>query len=111
MCVGNGPSRIMPRLNRRLTPSGFMMKGITSPGLAVGAMSGTSLPSHFSPVHWMIGRSGSQGWPFRSAEARLYSVRRFSGQLHAHLGCTPMPEGSALSRRAMLFPSSLKLPE
>ena len=42
MWVGNGPSRIRPRLNRRETPSGFMMNGITSPGLAVGAMSGTS---------------------------------------------------------------------
>ncbi|MCY1367794.1 hypothetical protein D9M69_547420 [compost metagenome] len=42
ICVGKGPSRIMPREKKRATPSGFMMKGPTSPGLAVGAMSGTS---------------------------------------------------------------------
>ena len=42
MCVGNGPSRIIPRVKRRDTPSWFMMNGMTSSGFAVGEMSGTS---------------------------------------------------------------------
>ena len=52
-------------------PSGFMMKGWTTSGLAVGAMSGTSYPAHRSPFHSISLRLGSQALPCISAEARL----------------------------------------
>ncbi|MNP75257.1 hypothetical protein D3C76_1722870 [compost metagenome] len=69
--VGNGPSRISLREKKRPVPSAFMMNGPTSCGLAVSAMSGTSLPTHFSPFHSISLRVGSQGLPSMSQEARL----------------------------------------
>ena len=53
----------------------------------------------------MTGFSGCQGLPSRSTEARLYKMRRFMGQLQAHPGYRPMPEGSSLFLRAAMLPS------
>ena len=110
MWVGNGPSRISLRLKKRLVPSGFMMNGPTSRGLAVSPISGTSAPTQRSPFHSTITRSGSHGRPSRSQEARLYRVRRLAGQENDQFACTPMPLGSLLSRRAIMLPSSVQLP-
>src|SRR5580693_4032604 len=38
-------------------------------------------------------------------------MRRLSGHDHVHFENVPRPAGSLLSRRAMLLPASLKLPE
>jgi len=57
-----------------------MMNAPNWPGGESGLMSGTS-PTHFSPFQTMPGRDGSQGFPFASAEARLYMMRRLAGQL------------------------------
>ncbi len=49
-----------------------MMNGLTpSSGFASGRMSGTSLPTHFVPVHQTTLRFGSHGFPDGSQEARL----------------------------------------
>ena len=50
--------------------------------------SGTSLPTHFccASFHQICLRSGSQGLPSRSQEARLYRTRRFAGHDHAQFG-------------------------
>src|SRR5438067_2357113 len=83
----------------RPVPSPFMMNGSQaagSEGFMVGGYSGTS-PVQALPFHWMPGRLGSQGLPWRSAEARLYMTRRLSGQDHDQLGKNPMPVGSFLA--------------
>src|SRR5215469_16141857 len=87
-----------------------MMNAPSCPGGLSTLKSGTS-PTHFSPFHWMPARFGSHGFPAASAEARLYMTRRLAGQLNAHWWNIPSPSGSALFRRAELFPASVKTPE
>jgi len=66
-----GPSAIAGAKNLP-TPSGFMMNGPAPvEGPRAGAMSGTSIPAHFVPSHWIPGRFGSQALPDGSAPARL----------------------------------------
>src|ERR1035441_7366185 len=80
----------------RPTPSAFMMNGpIWSFGGESTLKSGTSNPAQrcCSSSHQTCLRSGSQGWPARSQDARLYS----SGPTHvidsalagAHIGTMP----------------------
>src|SRR5262249_58874948 len=107
---GNGPSRMSPRVHRRPTPSSVMMNGFITPGLPSRAMSGTSKPAHLAPSHSMSLRDGSQALPLGSAEARLYMMRRLAGHENAQLENSPTSPGSLLSRRAMLFPASVKQP-
>src|SRR5215468_11458032 len=98
------------RVHNRATPSSHMMKGFTAVGLAVGAMSGTSKPAHFAPSHSISLRLSSQALPLRSAEARLYRMRRLAGHENAHCEYNPASPGSALFRRAIMLPASVKQP-
>src|ERR1044072_1051122 len=69
--TGNGPSAIMPRANRRDTPSWFMMNGIVPrSGGMVGTKSGTSAPPQFLPFQNTYFFASLQGLPSTSAEAR-----------------------------------------
>src|SRR5262249_14815102 len=99
-----------PRVHRRAPPSSVMMNGFITPGLPLGAMSGTSYPAHFSPSHSISLRVGSHALPVGSAEHRLYMMRRLAGHEHAQFGERPTSSRSLLSRRAMLFPASVKQP-
>src|SRR5262245_17225432 len=98
------------RVHSRATPSSHMMNGFITPGLPVGAMSGTSNPVHRSPFHSISLRDGSQGLPVGSADARLYMMRRLAGQENDQFGNKPVSPGSLLSRRAIMLPASVKQP-
>src|SRR6266576_150413 len=75
--------------------------------------SGTSLPTHFcfASLHQTCLRSGSQGLPLRSHDARLYKTRRFIGHDHAQLGWMPRPDGSSGLRRCVRAPASVHEPQ
>src|SRR5215467_14617994 len=70
-----------------------------------------SAPVHALPFHEISLRDGSNGLPFRSHEARLYSTRRFTGHAHAQPSVWPMPVGSALSRRPIWLPACVHEPQ
>src|SRR5205814_4305685 len=82
-------------------------------GFESALKSGTSLPTHFcvASLHHTCRREASHGFPSRSNEARLYSTRRFAGHDHAQFWCTPIPDGSLASRRAVRYPASVKDPQ
>ena len=70
--------------------------------------SGTS-PTHFLPSHMMTAFLGLRGLPLRSTEARLYRMRRLTGQHHDQFGYRPMLACMGVwlgSRRLDLLPSS-----
>src|SRR5436309_5813795 len=85
-----------------------------APGLALAdgglvvAKSGTSRPTHFfcaSSHHTHFLRS-LHGRPFKSAEARLYMIRRLAGHAYPQPSCAPgVPGGSdlRLAERLWLF--------
>src|ERR1041384_1540448 len=56
-------------------------------------------------------RLGSQGAPLASADARLYMTRRLAGHEKPQLWNMPSPVGSAVLRRWVLLPASVKQPE
>src|SRR6266511_6496040 len=74
--------------------------------------SGTSSPVHLpcSASHQTYFLRSDQGFPSGSADARLYMIRRFDGQAHAHSGAThDCCEPGFL--RAAWFTPPLKIPE
>src|ERR671918_522191 len=75
----------------------------TAPGLAlssgglVAAKSGTSYPTHFVPSHHTHFFRSLHGRPCRSADARLYMIRRLAGHAQPQLSWAPgCPGGSGV---------------
>src|SRR2546426_2378211 len=58
-------------------------------GAFVGAKSGTSWPVHLTPSHHTHFFRSLHGRPRRSAEARLYRMRRLAGQAQPHSSWAP----------------------
>jgi hypothetical protein len=100
------------RAKKRATPSGFMMKGLMPlSGGSSTLKSGMSEPVHARPFHATSFLDGSNGLPFTSHDARLYSTRRFAGHAHAQPSVWPMPVGSELSRRPIWLPACVHEPQ
>src|SRR5574344_1264907 len=76
--------------------------------MAAQGPSGTS-PTHLPSFHSMTALAGFHGLPFISTEARLYRMRRFTGQHHDQFGYRPIfacISVCVVSRRLDLLPSS-----
>src|SRR5207302_1296014 len=84
-----------------------------SAGFESALNSVTSLPTHFcvGSLHHTCRREASHGLPSRSHDARLYRTRRFAGHDQAQFWCTPIPDGSLGSLRAVKLPASVYPPQ
>src|SRR5947208_2718477 len=85
-------------------PSGFMMNGpMWSFGAESTLKSGTSCPAHLplDSFHHTCRRSGSQGFPAGSQDARLYMTRRVAGRGDCNV--LPLQPARRVHERAVLL--------